>query len=115
MTGDVNDILSRLAALEQRANGLFCGLVEDDKDPMRRGRLRLLVPALLGDQVSGWAEACVPYIEGQNVGTCVTPPMTRDRDGNPTTRVWVTFRGGDVRFPVWLGTMCGAGDATETG
>jgi hypothetical protein len=81
----------------------------DVADPQKRGRLRALVPEVLGDVVSGWAEACFPYGGGANFGTFSVPPVTRA--GNDyTTGVWIEFRGGDPQHPIWVGTFFGAPD-----
>jgi|GEM_PF-1904185 len=85
--------------------GKYLGYVVDDKDPESRGRLRLRVPEVLGDQtVSGWADACFPII-GPNQ-TFVIPAAETDRRGDYTTEVWVEFRGGDPRLPIWVGGAC---------
>lgn len=104
----------RVIALERRCLGLYRALLVDSEDPEKRGRLRLLVPEVLGEIVSGWAEPCVPYGGVKDAGSYAIPPLTKDKDGNPTTALWVTFRGGSVRYPVWLGTSWGApGDVSD--
>lgn len=41
--------------------GLYRGLVYDNNDPEKRGRIRVKIPVLLGNEVSGWAMPCVPF------------------------------------------------------
>ena len=48
--------------VERRFYGKYRGLVVNNDDPKRLGRLRLRVPSVLGpDVVTGWAMPCVPY------------------------------------------------------
>ncbi len=65
--------------------GIYRGIVHDLSDPAKRGRARLLVPAVHGNSVSGWA----------------TPVF-----GSSTTKVgdwaWVMFENGELNHPTWL-------------
>jgi Type VI secretion system/phage-baseplate injector OB domain len=108
------EILERLIErVERRYYGKYQGFVVDTADPQKRGRLRALVPEVLGDVVSGWAEACFPYGGGPNFGAFSVPPVTKDGDAF-TTGVWIEFRGGDPQHPIWVGTFFGApGDQPE--
>lgn len=107
----VEHILRRLVdRVERSFYGKYLGFVVDNQDPQRRGRLRLLVPEVLGDVVSGWAEPCLPYGGGANFGTYSVPPVTRGPDGEYATGVWVEFRGGQCQFPIWTGVCWGAPD-----
>lgn len=69
--------------------GLYRAICVDDVDPEGRKRIRLQVPQLFGDATLPWALPCVP-------SSSTTPPA-------PDAGVWVTFEGGDPRYPVWLG------------
>ena len=57
------DLLVRLLdKVENRYYGKYRGFVDDNKDPENRGRLRVRIPSVLGqDVVSGWALPCAPY------------------------------------------------------
>lgn len=91
----VADLVERL---ERRFYGKYRGIVEDNADPERLGRLRLRVPSLLGAElVTGWALACVPYGGASGQGQLFIP----DRGAG----VWVEFEEGDLEFPVWVGTF----------
>lgn len=94
--------------VEQPYFGKYRGFVVDNKDPQNLGRLRLLIPAVLGDVVSGWADPCVPYGGGRNFGNFSTPPVTRGADGSYTTGVWVEFERGNPQYPIWVGCFYGA-------
>lgn len=106
MTDDRWDELGR--RVDQRYFGKYHGFVVDNQDPKRRGRLRLIVPEVLGDVPSGWAEACVPYGGTRNCGNFDVPPVTRGSDGSYTTGVWVEFRAGNPQYPIWVGCFYGA-------
>jgi len=70
--------------------GLYRAVVVGTDDPLRQRRLRVKVPAVLGD-VTVWALACIP------AGSRAVP-----RSG---ASVWIQFEGGDPGFPVWLGVL----------
>ncbi len=106
-SNDLTALQQRLAALERRSIGLYRAFVVDNADPLGRGRLQLLVPEVLGDLTTGWAEPCMSWAGRADLGSYTVPSVTKDADGKPTTGVWVQFRSGDVRFPVWVGTFWG--------
>lgn len=108
------EMLERLLErLERRFYGKYQGFVVDNQDPKKRGRIRALVPEVLGpDVVSGWAEPCFPCGGAQDFGNFWVPPVTKDGQGNPTTGVWVEFRSGDPQYPIWVGTFFGAPKGT---
>ena len=85
------DLLERV---RHRFYGKYRGTVTDNDDPNRRGRIRANVPAVLGEQVSGWCAPCVPYA-GAGVGIAFLPEIG--------SGVWVEFEGGDVSYPIWSG------------
>lgn len=78
----------------KKFHGKYRGTVADNADPMKLGRLQLLVPAVLGSVKTAWAMPCVPYA-GNKVGLFALPP----RDAN----VWVEFEGGNIEHPIWTG------------
>lgn len=87
-----------LARREQdRYYGKYRGFVADDKDPEQRGRLRLRVPSVLGDQVTAWALPCLPVGGLAQQGLFVMPQMN--------SQVWVEFEEGDLQGPIWTGTF----------
>jgi uncharacterized protein involved in type VI secretion and phage assembly len=78
--------------IRTRFYGKYRGVVTDvDGETMR---LKARVPAVLGDQVTGWAMPCVPYA-GPQVGIAFLPESG--------SGVWIEFEGGDVSFPIWVG------------
>ncbi len=93
------ELLVRLLdKVENRYYGKYRGLVEDNKDPENRGRLRLRIPSVLGkDVVSGWALPCAPYGGMPDQGFFFIP---EEQAG-----VWVEFEEGNLDYPVWVGTF----------
>jgi uncharacterized protein involved in type VI secretion and phage assembly len=86
-----------LTELVERLRGRFYGKyrgtvtkVDDKHIP----RIKAVVPAVLGDQETGWCTPCVPYA-GDDAGVAFLP-----EEG---AGVWIEFEGGDVSFPIWAG------------
>jgi len=73
--------------------GKYRGTVSDNEDATKRGRLKVKVPAVLGD-VEVWAMPCVPYA-GEKVGFYSLPPTG--------SGVWVEFEAGDPSYAIWTG------------
>ncbi len=100
-----DDLLERMIdLLENRFFGKYRGTVEDVNDPLMRGRVKVRVPAVLGD-VTLWAEVCVPFA-GDGVGLMLLPEMG--------SGAWVEFEGGDPSYPIFCGSFWGNGQLPET-
>jgi len=85
-------LLEVIERLRNRFFGKYRGVVVDvDAATMR---VKAAVPAVLGQQTSGWARACVPFA-GPSMGFAFLPDIGAG--------VWIEFEGGDVSFPVWVG------------
>jgi uncharacterized protein involved in type VI secretion and phage assembly len=80
--------------------GKYRGKVKDNEDPMKMGRLLLIVPSVLGDLTSSWAMPCVPFA-GDGVGFFALPPVNAN--------VWVEFEGGQPDYPIWTGCFWDSG------
>jgi uncharacterized protein involved in type VI secretion and phage assembly len=103
-----SDLLARLVEkVEGRFYGKHRATVVDNADPENRGRLRLRIPSVLGnDVVSGWALPCAPFGGAADQGFFFIPEVE--------ATVWVEFEMGNPDFPVWVGTFWGKpGGATE--
>ncbi|HWI09409.1 MAG TPA: phage baseplate assembly protein V [Solirubrobacteraceae bacterium] len=89
----------------ERFYGKYEGVVTDVDDPLKIGRLRARVPAVLGEQIdSGWALPCAPSGGGKERGMLFLPQVG--------DTVWIEFAAGDVSRPIWVGTFWGAPDST---
>lgn len=73
--------------------GIYKGFVVSNEDPDNLGRLQLKCPNVYGNNVfKKWAVSKGIYC-GKGIGSFWLP-----NEGDP---VWVSFEGGDIRFPVW--------------
>lgn len=94
----MDEVLTRLAREAQRkAWGKYRGFVADNADPETRGRLRLRVPSVLGDAVTGWALPCLPFGGLAGHGLFAVPELD--------AQVWVEFEEGEPSQPIWTGTF----------
>ncbi|MCW3097926.1 MAG: hypothetical protein JWL77_3544 [Chthonomonadaceae bacterium] len=92
------DIADRLSS---RFYGKYRGTVTEI-DSNNVGRLKAKVPAVLGEQATGWCMPCVPFA-GPNVGFLFLPEVG--------SGVWIEFEGGDVSYPIWTGCYWRSGEA----
>lgn len=83
--------------IESHFYGKYRGLVVENEDGEKRGRLKVVVPAVMGTQ-EVWALPCAPYA-GDGVGFFALPEVG--------TGVWIEFEAGDVSFPIWTGCFWG--------
>jgi len=83
--GDIDHtLIDVLERLRNRFFGKYRGVVADvDAATMR---VKASVPAILGQQVSGWPRPCVPFA-GPSMGFAFLPEIG--------TGVWIEFEGGD--------------------
>lgn len=77
--------------------GKYAGRVTAVDDPLKLGRVRAVVPAVLGDQPTGWAWPCVPFAGRNDKGRGL---FLVPEEGD---LVWIEFAGGDLRQPIWAG------------
>ncbi|WP_250281612.1 phage baseplate assembly protein V [Frankia sp. CiP1_Cm_nod2] len=89
-----------------RYYGKYRGFVTRNTDPDNLGRIRAVVPELLGSVETGWALPALPYA-GPEVGLFVMPP---EKAG-----VWIEFEAGDVCRPVWTGCWWSDGGLPKDG
>ncbi|WP_419661820.1 hypothetical protein Dvar_22530 [Desulfosarcina variabilis str. Montpellier] len=89
----------------EKRYGKYRGMVQDNADTDKRGRIKVSVPTVMGDGGSNWALPCVPYA-GDGVGFFAIPPVGAN--------VWVEFEGGDPGRPIWTGCFWD-GDQTPVG
>jgi uncharacterized protein involved in type VI secretion and phage assembly len=79
-----------------RTFGVVIGLVTNNNDPERMGRVKVRFPWLSDTEESNWARLAVP-MAGHERGLFL-PPEVGDE-------VLVAFEHGDVRFPYVLGSL----------
>jgi len=83
--------------------GKYRGVVVNNIDPQRMGRIQASVPDVGAAIPTTWATACVP-ITGKGSGTWMVPQIGAG--------VWIEFEQGDPEYPIWSG--CFWGSASET-
>lgn len=94
----MEELLAQLAREVQRKYyGKYRGFVVENKDPEKRGRLRLLVPSVLGTEETAWALPCLPFGGAAGHGLFTVP----ENDA----QVWVEFEEGELAQPIWTGTF----------
>jgi uncharacterized protein involved in type VI secretion and phage assembly len=76
--------------------GKYRGVVTDNNDPYRRGRIRARVDGVMEAQETGWAAPCFP-ITGQSMGWFAVPPVG--------AHVWIEFELGSPESPLWSGCV----------
>lgn len=94
----MSDVLNRLIEkIENKYYGKYRATVSDNKDPKDLGRLKLIVPELLGEKnVTGWALPCLPSGGFTESGFFFIPEIN--------SNVWVEFEAGNISYPIWTGT-----------
>lgn len=104
----IEDLIQQLVdRLDHRYVGKYRGYVHDVNDPQNCGRIRAIVPRLLGEQTpTGWALPAAPYA-GPNQGFFAVP--------EPGAGVWIEFEEGDLSKPIWTGAWWGAPIAEDLG
>lgn len=81
---------------------IYRALVRDSRDPAKKGRLKVSIPQVFGNEVTDWIWPVI------GTGFLVVP-----KSGE---QVWVAFEGGDTERPAWLGKTAVTGSySTETG
>jgi uncharacterized protein involved in type VI secretion and phage assembly len=94
----MDDTAQRTAKqVDERRYGKYRGVVSDNQDPNQRGRVKVSVASVLGDQHSDWALPCFPFGGGAGYGWFAVPPVN--------AQVWVEFEEGDIHRPIWTGTF----------
>lgn len=89
----MSDLDLIVEAMTTRYYGKYRGEVTGVDDPTLRGRVRVRVPAVMGEQEL-WAMPCAPYA-GDGLGLFAVPPVG--------SGVWVEFEGGEVNQPICAG------------
>jgi len=88
-----------------RFHGKYLGIVIDNDDPKKLGRVRVQVPEVFGDETTGWCLPCSPYA-GNGVGLAAVPPVG--------SLLFVEWPAGDTtRVPIWSGGAWPDGDGGQ--
>jgi len=79
--------------------GKYRGVVVNNIDPLRIGRIMASVPDVGHSIPLTWAMPCVP-VAGKQSGTYVVPQIGAG--------VWIEFEQGDIDYPIWSGCFWGS-------
>jgi Type VI secretion system/phage-baseplate injector OB domain len=82
---------------QRKYPGKFRAFVKDNKDPEGLGRVRLIIPSVLGDAETDWALPCFPYGGGSAQGFIAVPPVD--------AMVVAEFMEGELSSPIWTGSF----------
>lgn len=94
----MEELLLQLARQYQnKYYGKYRGFVADNDDPQQLGRLRVIVPSVLGEAETGWALPSFPFGGLADQGMFTVPEIN--------AQVWVEFEEGNVNQPIWTGTF----------
>lgn len=75
--------------------GFYKAIVSKTNDPEKRGRIKCIIPEVLGgDMESAWCDPCVPVAYDNGGDFCL--PKKKET-------VWIAFEKGDPNYPVYLG------------
>jgi hypothetical protein len=81
--------------------GKYEGKVTTVEDPLEIGRLRAIVPEVLGIEIeTGWALPSAAFGGGKDRGLLFMPTVG--------DTVWIEFAAGDISRPIWSGAFWGA-------
>lgn len=83
--------------MQSRYFGKYRGFVTDNADPENRGRLKLVVPSVLGEAETDWALPCLPFGGLADQGFFMVPEVD--------AQIWVEFEEGNLSYPIWTGTF----------
>ncbi|WP_432666838.1 phage baseplate assembly protein V [Wukongibacter baidiensis] len=84
---------------QHRVYGVTVGIVTNNKDPEKLGRVKVKLPTRLGEKELEWARI-VTLMAGQEMGMFFLPEVGDE--------VLVTFREGDIREPYVIGSLWNA-------
>jgi hypothetical protein len=91
-------VASVLERQTDRFYGKYRGLVLVNVDPQNQGRIKAVVPEVLGVVPTNFCLPCTPYA-GALAGFFTVPMVGAG--------VWIEFEAGDVNRPVWTGCWWG--------
>jgi uncharacterized protein involved in type VI secretion and phage assembly len=105
MNNDMENLILELTeAVRHRFYGKYRGIVRNNQDPENLGRIKAVVPEVLGDLETGWALPCTPYA-GNGIGQYTIPPAD--------SGVWIEFEAGDPARPIWTGCWWSSNELPE--
>jgi uncharacterized protein involved in type VI secretion and phage assembly len=107
LSGDFLDSLNEMndKMLEQ-VHGVYVGVVTDNKDPEKLGRVKVKIPILDDQNAMDWARMTT-LMAGKDRGTLFVPEVGDE--------VLVAFHMGDIREPIVIGSLWNTKDSPPPG
>jgi uncharacterized protein involved in type VI secretion and phage assembly len=92
----ITDLLDRNKKFESKIFGVVCGVVINNQDPDKLGRVKVKIPRISGDEESNWARI-VAFMGGKERGAFFLPEVDDE--------VLVAFEYGDINMPYIIGSL----------
>jgi uncharacterized protein involved in type VI secretion and phage assembly len=98
----ITGILEQSRRPGSRMYGVVVGIVIDNKDPDKLGRVKVKIPRLSGEDESNWARV-ISFMAGKEMGGFFLPEMNDE--------VLVAFEYGDINIPYVIGSLWNGKDS----
>jgi uncharacterized protein involved in type VI secretion and phage assembly len=98
----ITAILEQSRRPDSRINGVVVGVVTDNKDPDKLGRVKVKIPRLSGEDESNWARV-ISFMAGKEMGGFFLPEVNDE--------VLVAFEYGDINIPYVIGSLWNGKDS----
>jgi uncharacterized protein involved in type VI secretion and phage assembly len=98
----ITAILEQSRRPDSRINGVVVGIVTDNKDPDKLGRVKVKIPRLSSEDESNWARV-ISFMAGKEMGGFFLPEVNDE--------VLVAFEYGDINIPYVIGSLWNGKDS----
>ncbi|MFZ3058851.1 MAG: phage baseplate assembly protein V [Candidatus Methanoperedens sp.] len=98
----ITAILEQSRRPDSRINGVVVGIVTDNKDPDKLGRVKVKIPRLSAEDESNWARV-ISFMGGKQMGGFFLPEVNDE--------VLVAFEYGDINIPYVIGSLWNGKDS----
>ncbi|HEY9245246.1 MAG TPA: phage baseplate assembly protein V [Candidatus Methanoperedens sp.] len=92
----ITGLLEQAKRQESRIYGVVAGIVINNRDPEKLGRVKVKIPRISGDEESNWARV-VSFMGGKERGAFFLPEVDDE--------VIVAFEYGDINMPYVIGSL----------
>ncbi len=92
----ITSLLEQEKRLESKIYGVVSGIVTNNKDPEKMGRVKIKIPRISGDEESNWARVA-SLMGGNDRGAFFLPEVDDE--------VLVAFEYGDINMPYIIGAL----------
>jgi uncharacterized protein involved in type VI secretion and phage assembly len=92
----ITDILEQKKRSDSRIYGVVVGIVTNNKDTEKLGRVKVKIPRLSGEDESNWARV-ISFMAGKERGAFFLPEIDDE--------VLVAFEYGDINMPYVIGSL----------